>query len=133
MRGIASSSRVAAAGIISPAITSAAGALISDAVRMWPMAFGTASRDQRRVEHHDGAGDGGHARGHQGEQRAAAHVAQIGFDQQRRLDHADEHIGRRTQAKRAADAERVRAAATRIPAPAAAARASGTAAPTARR
>ena len=66
-----------------------------------------ARADDAGVERHDGAGDAGHAGREDDEQFAARDAGQIRFDQQRRLDHADEYIGCRGQADRAADAQRL--------------------------
>ena len=58
------------------------------------------------VEHQHGAGDAGHAAGHHDEQLAAREPREIGPDEQRRLDHADEDVGGGRKPDRAADAER---------------------------
>ena len=58
------------------------------------------------VEHQHGAGDAGHAAGHHHEQLAAGEPAEIGLDEQRRLDHAEKDVGRGRQPDRAADADR---------------------------
>ena len=58
------------------------------------------------VEHQHGAGDAGHAAGHHDEQLAAREPRQIGPDEQRRLDHAEEDVGGGREPDRAADAER---------------------------
>ena len=67
-------------------------------------------RDQRReqggVEHQHGAGDAGHAAGHDQKQFAARQLREIGPDEQRRFHHAEKDVGRRRQPDRAADAER---------------------------
>ena len=57
-----------------------------------------------RVEHQHGAGDAGHAAGHHHEQFAARELREIGPDEQRRLDMADEDVGRGGKPDRAADA-----------------------------
>ena len=82
----------------------AAGALISEAMRDLTEGVGQHLTQDARVEHHHRARDGGHARGHQGEQLAAAQVLQIGAHEQRRLHHADEDVGDRAQRQGAADA-----------------------------
>ncbi|MGX1165033.1 hypothetical protein AB7M16_001299 [Bradyrhizobium sp. USDA 372] len=61
---------------------------------------------QRRIEHQHGAGDAGHAAGHDQEQLAARHLCQIRPHEQRRLDHAEEDVGGGRETDRAADAER---------------------------
>lgn len=61
--------------------------------------------DETGIEHHDRAGDGRHAAGHESEQRRAGHAGQIGPDQQRRLGHADEDIGGGAQPQRSARAQ----------------------------
>ena len=40
------------------------------------------------IEHHDGAGDGRHPTGHDREQLAAGHSAQVGSDEERSLHHS---------------------------------------------
>ena len=57
------------------------------------------------IDHHDRAGNPGHAAAHQGEELAALHFCEIGSDEDGRLDHADEKIDRRARAERAADAD----------------------------
>ena len=74
---------------------------------MWPAAFGIAADEDRRIEHEHGAGDAGHAAGHDDEHFAARELRQIRPDEQRRLDLADENIGRRGQPGGAADVERL--------------------------
>ena len=64
---------------------------------------GQRALEQARVERQYGSGDRCHAGGHGGEQRAARHGGKIGADQQRRIDHADEDVGRRRGAERPAD------------------------------
>ncbi len=59
-----------------------------------------------RVKHEHRAGDAGHAAGHHHEHFAAGQFGEIGPDEQRRLDLADEDVGRRGEADRAADIER---------------------------
>ena len=73
------------------------------------MAGGVRDRvgEDRRVEHEHRAGDAGHAAGHDDEHFAARQLCEIGPDEQRRLDLADENIGRRRQAGGAADIERL--------------------------
>ena len=44
------------------------------------------------VGSHDAAGDGGHASGHDGEELGTGHGGDIGFDDERRLGHADEDV-----------------------------------------
>ena len=58
------------------------------------------------IQHHHRAGDGGHARGHQRKQFAAAHFLEVGPDEKRRLHHADEDIGDRAQRQCTANAQR---------------------------
>ena len=65
-----------------------------------------ARADDTGIERHDRAGDAGHAGGEDDEQLAAIDPGEIGLDQQRRLDHADEHIGGGGDADRAAHAQR---------------------------
>jgi len=50
--------------------------------------------EQSRVDDQHGAGNAGHAAGHDDEQLAACQPRQIGPDEQRRLDHAEKDIGR---------------------------------------
>ena len=59
------------------------------------------------IEHEHGAGDAGHAAGHHHEHFRARQLCQIRPDEQRRLDLADENIGRRRQPDGAADVERL--------------------------
>ena len=61
----------------------------------------------RRIKHEHRAGDAGHAAGHHHEHFRARQFCQIRPDEQRRLDLADKNIGRRRQAHRAADVERL--------------------------
>ena len=93
-------------GTISAATASAAGVLMTEAIRILPSAFGTIGARNDGVDHHHRAGDARHAAGHQREQFAALHPREVGADQQRRLDHADEDMHRRAQRERAADAHR---------------------------
>ncbi len=58
------------------------------------------------VKHEHSAGDPGHAAGHDDEQFGARQPGEIGPDEQRRLDHADEDVGGGGQSDRAADTER---------------------------
>ena len=57
---------------------------------------------QARVKRQHGAGHGRHSGGHGGEKRATAHALQIGPDEERRLNHADEDVGGSRGAKRPA-------------------------------
>ena len=93
-------------GTISAAMASAAGVLITAAIRMLPSASGMTGPSDRGVEHHHRAGDPGHAAAHQREQFAAREPHQIGADQQRRLDMADKDMHRRAEAQRPADPDR---------------------------
>ena len=83
----------------------AAGAPSTEAMTRWPAASGIGV-EQDRVEHQHGAGDAGHAAGHHDEQFAARELREIGPDEQRRLDMADEDVGGGREPDRAADAER---------------------------
>ena len=58
-------------GTISAATASAAGVLITAAIRILPSASGMTGAEERGVEHHHRAGDPGHAAAHQREQLAA--------------------------------------------------------------
>jgi hypothetical protein len=67
--------------------------------------IGNDGADDARIEDHHGAGDGRHAAGHQGEELAAGQSLEIGADEERRLRHADEHVGCRGETQGAADAQ----------------------------
>ncbi len=62
-------------------------------------------RQDGRIKHEHRAGDAGHAAGHHHEHFAAREFGEIGPDEQRRLDLADEDIGRGRQPDGAADVE----------------------------
>ena len=68
--------------------------------------IGDQRRQQRGVEHQHGAGDAGHAAGHDQEQFAARQLRQIGPDEQGCFHHAEKDVGGGGQSDRAADAER---------------------------
>jgi hypothetical protein len=57
------------------------------------------------IEHQHGARDAGHAAGHHNEELRARQLCEIGPDEQRRLDHADEDVGCGREADRAANAK----------------------------
>jgi hypothetical protein len=61
-------------------------------------------RQDARVDHHHGAGDARHAARHDDEKLPAAHVPEVGADEERRLDHAHEDVGGRREAHRSAHA-----------------------------
>ena len=71
----------------------AAGAPSTEAITRWAAASGISGPSMVGVDHQHGAGDAGHAAGHHDEQLAAGEARQIGPDEQRRLDHAEEDVG----------------------------------------
>ena len=96
----------ACGGIMSAATTIAAGALMSEAARICPIAAGTIGAEDARVEHHDRSRDARHAARHHDEKLAAGQTREIRPHQQRRFHHADEDVRRGGQPDRAADAHR---------------------------
>ncbi len=108
------------------------GAETIEAISRCATASGSTLLQDARVEEQHGARDRRHAAGHDREQLAARHARELRPHEQRRLDHADEHVRRGGEADDAADAHRRARAARTWRAPPPAARASGTAAPRAR-
>ena len=70
-------------------------------------ASGMHAAEDAAVEEQHRAGDRRHAAGHDGEQLAARHARQVRPHEERRLDHADEHVGRRRQPDHPAHAHRL--------------------------
>ncbi len=94
------------AGTMSAATAIAAGAERIEATSRCATTPGTRSPRMARVEKEHRAGDRRHAHGHQREQLAARDAREPRSHEQRRLDHADEDVGRGGQPEHAADAER---------------------------
>ena len=72
---------------------------------MWPSAPSITSRRHVRVQNHDGARDGRHARGQHDEELRARQVFQIRTNDERRFDHAEEHARPGADSHRTANAE----------------------------
>ncbi len=82
----------------------AAGVLMIEAIEDMPHHAGDLRAEDGGIEDHDRAGDIGHAAAHRDEQFAAREPVEVGPDQQRRLHHAQENIGRRAESDGAPDA-----------------------------
>jgi hypothetical protein len=71
-----------------------------------PGGVGNCRRQYGRIEHEHRAGDAGHAAGHHHEHFGARELGEIRADEERRLDLANEDVGRGREPDRAADVER---------------------------
>jgi hypothetical protein len=97
---------LAVSGTMIRLIRIAAGAPSTEAISEMRGRVGNERAKDDGVDHQHGAGDAGHAAGHHDEQLAARQPREIGPDEQRRLDHAEEDVGGGREPDRAADAKR---------------------------